>query len=96
MGHKIIRLSPFPFLIQSYQNHMDASKCEVATKNTTFKIKNIRKLLEEAVSHESMYDWKKCFEHAERLREKDIIKECVCDETTQNFDFNLQDNSVSK
>ncbi|KAG8226068.1 hypothetical protein J437_LFUL006375, partial [Ladona fulva] len=47
-------------------------RSEVGKKNKTFRIADIRLLLEQAVSHVTVEDWKKCVGHAERLHEEDF------------------------
>lgn len=68
-------------------------KGEIAEKNNTFKISDVRRLLDEALDKATIDDWKKCVRHAEKLQEEDYRKECIRDVTTQNVIINLESDS---
>jgi len=96
MGHEVVRLPPYHCQYNPIEMVWAQVKGEVAQKNTTFKIIDIKKLLEDAVRNVSIDDWKRCVNHAERLQEEDFIKEGLRDEIMKQFIINLEDESDSE
>lgn len=50
-------------------------KGEVASKNTTFKIADVERLMHEAIDAVTQSNWERCVRHAEKLQEEDYAKE---------------------
>ncbi|KAF0757600.1 Uncharacterized protein FWK35_00007094 [Aphis craccivora] len=50
-------------------------KHQVATKNTTFKIADVEKLMHEAIDSVTKEDWINCVRHTEKIQEEDYKKE---------------------
>ena len=95
MGHEVIRLPPYHCHYNPIELIWAQVKSEIAHKNNTFKIKDVRKLLEEALLNVSVDDWKKCVQHAEKLQEEDFIKSGIRDEVIEKIVINLRDDSES-
>jgi transposase len=95
MGHEVVRLPPYHCQYNPIELIWAQVKGEVAARNKTFKIKDVRKLLEEALCRVTVDNWKKCVEHAEKLQEEDFVKEGVRDDTIQELIINLREDSDS-
>lgn len=93
MGHEVIRLPPYHCQYNPIELIWAQIKREVADKNSTFKIRDVRKLLEDAIKHVTIEDWQKCVAHAERLQEEDFVKEGLRDERIQSIVINLREDS---
>jgi len=50
-------------------------KRQVATKNTTFKIADVEKLMHEAIDSVTKEDWINCVRNTEKIQEEDYKKE---------------------
>lgn len=90
MGHEVIRLPPYHCQYNPIELIWAQVKREVADKNKTFKMNNVRDLMTEALQNVTIEDWKKCVVHAERLQEEDYIKEGIRDENVQSIIINLR------
>lgn len=95
MGHEVVRIPPYHCQYNPIELVWAQVKNEVSEKNKTFKIRDVRKLTEDAISHVSVDNWRKCCEHAEKLQEDDFVKEGLRDEKMQSLIINLQDDSDS-
>lgn len=95
MGHEVVRLPPYHCQYNPIELIWAQIKGEVATKNNTFKINDVKKLLEEAIKKVTVDDWQKCVRHAENLQEADFIKEGLRDENLQRMVVNLRDDDSS-
>ncbi|XP_054272538.1 uncharacterized protein LOC128992822 [Macrosteles quadrilineatus] len=95
MGHEVIRLPPYHCQYNSIELIWAQVKGEVAQNNTSFKIKDVRNLLENAMNHVTVKDWKKCVIHAENIQEEDFLKEGLRDEIMEPFITNLHDDTDS-
>lgn len=93
MGHEVVRLPPYHCQYNPIELIWAQVKSEIAHKNKTFKIKDVRKLLEEALLNVTVDDWKKCVKHAEELQEDDFVKSGIRDDATERIVINLQDDS---
>jgi len=80
MGHEVVRLPPYHCQYNPIELIWAQVKGEVAMKNTTFKIDDVEKLLNEALDNVSVDNWKKCTEHCHKLQDDDFIKEGLRDE----------------
>ena len=74
MGHEVIRLPPYHCQYNPIELIWAQVKGEVATKNTTFKIADVEKLMHEAIDAVTIGNWEKCVRHAEELQNKDFGK----------------------
>lgn len=79
-GHEVIRLPPYHCQYNPIELVWAQVKNEVATKNKTFKIADVEKLVDEAISNVSIENWQKCVEHAELLQDEDLRKAHLCEE----------------
>lgn len=95
LGHEVVRLPPYHCKYNPIEMIWAQVKGDVATRNNTFKIKDVRRLLEEALCRVTVENWKSCVRHSEELQEEDFIKEGIRDEVIQRFVINLQDESDS-
>lgn len=79
-GHEVVRLPPYHCQYNPIELVWAQVKNEVATKNNTFKIADVEKLLHEAISNVSIENWQKCVKHAEHLQDEDLKKAHICDD----------------
>jgi len=93
MGHEVVRLPPYHCQYNPIELIWAQVKGEVATKNSTYKISDVRTLLENAVKNISKEDWEKCVKHAEKLQEDDFVKEGLRDEIMERIIVNLEEES---
>ncbi|GBN61065.1 hypothetical protein AVEN_26428-1 [Araneus ventricosus] len=70
-------------------------KGEIAYKDKSFKIKDVRKLLDEALLNVTVDDWKKCIKHADKLQEEDFAESGTIDDAIERIVIKLQDDSES-
>lgn len=80
MCQEVVRLSPYHCQYNPIELISAQIKGEVARKNTTFKIDEVEKLLNEALDIVSVDNLKKCTEHCHKLQDEDFIKEGLRDE----------------
>lgn len=95
MGHEVVRLPPYHCQYNPIELIWAQVKGQIAFKNKTFKIKDVRKLLHEALLNVTVDDWKKCVKHAEKLQEEDFAKSGIRDEAMERIVINLQEDSES-
>jgi transposase len=100
MGHEVIRLPPYSCQYNPIELIWAQVKGEVATKNTTFKIADVEKLMHEAIDAVTTENWEKCVRHAEQLQNKDFEKkgfrDCILEPIILTIDPNDSDCSSSK
>lgn len=100
MGHEVIRLPPYHCQYNPIELIWAQVKGEVATKNTTFKIADVEKLMHEAIDAVTTENWEKCVRHAEQLQNKDFEKEgfrdCILEPIILTIDPNDSDCSSSE
>lgn len=80
MGHEVIRLPPFHCQYNPMELIWAQIKGEVASKNTTFKMEDVEKLIHEAMDAVTIDDWKKHVKHVEVIQETDYEKERLRDD----------------
>lgn len=95
MGHEVVRLPPYHCQYNPIELIWAQVKGEIASKNTTFKINDVRSLLEEALNNVTITNWENSVRHSEKLQEDDFIKEGVRDDVVQPFLINLRDSDSS-
>lgn len=93
MGHEVVRLPPYHCQYNPLELIWAQVKGEVADKNCTFKIKDVRKLLQDSINNVSVEDWQNCVRHAEALQEEDFVKEGLRDNCIENIIIRLCDDS---
>ena len=93
MGHEVVRLPPYHCQYNPIELIWAQVKNDVAKRNNAFKIKDVRRLLLEALERVTIEDWSKCVNRCDRLQEEDFIKEGIRDEIIQRIVINLQDDS---
>ncbi|XP_025196208.1 uncharacterized protein LOC112595285 [Melanaphis sacchari] len=81
-GNEVIRLPPYHCQYNPIELIWAQVKGEVATKNTTFKIADVEKLLHKAIDAVTTENWEKCIRYAEQLQknkdfEKERFKDCI-------------------
>ncbi|GBM87516.1 hypothetical protein AVEN_200685-1 [Araneus ventricosus] len=67
IGHEVVRLPPYHCQCNPIELIWEQIKDGLTYKNKTFKIKDVRKLLDEALLKVTANNWKKCVKHAEKL-----------------------------
>ncbi|KAL4084167.1 hypothetical protein QTP88_028000 [Uroleucon formosanum] len=75
MGHEVVRLPPYHCQYNLIEMIWAQVKRQVATKNTTFKIAGVEKLMHEAIDSVTKEDWINCVRHTEKIQEEDYKKE---------------------
>jgi len=75
MGHEVIILSPYHCQYNPIELVWAQVINEVTTKNTTFKLADVKKLIYEAINSVKKENWEKCVKHAEKLQNIDFEKE---------------------
>lgn len=93
MGHEVIRLPPYHCQYNPIELIWAQIKREVEENNCTFKIRDVMKLLEDAIKNVTIEDWQNCVAHAERLLEEDFAKGGLRGEQIQRILINLRDDS---
>ncbi|KAF0759632.1 DDE 3 domain-containing protein [Aphis craccivora] len=71
MGHEVVRLPPYHCQYNPIEMIWAQVKRQVATKNTTFKIADVEKLMHEAINSVTKEDWINCVRHTEKIQEED-------------------------
>ncbi|GBL83126.1 hypothetical protein AVEN_165343-1 [Araneus ventricosus] len=96
IGFEVVRLPPYHCQYNLIEIIWAQVKGEIAYKNKTFKIKDVRKLLDEALLNVTVEDWKKkCAKYAEKLQEEDFAKSGSRDDAIERIVINLQDDRES-
>lgn len=94
MGHEVLRLPPYHCEYNPIELIWAKVKREVAEQNKTFKIQDVRILLEEALERVTTEDWANCVRHCNKIQEEDFAKEIgERDCYFQQIVVNLQDDS---
>lgn len=83
MGHEVVRLPPYHCQYNPIELIWAQVKNEVATKNVSFKISDVEKLVNEALDAVTIDNWRRCVSHYEKLQENDFIKEGLRDEVLE-------------
>jgi transposase len=94
MGHEVLRLPPYHCQYNPIELIWAKVKREVAENNSTFKIQDVRRLLEEALERVSKEDWANCVQHCNKIQEDDFAKEIgERDNYIQQIIVNLEDDT---
>lgn len=75
MGHEVVRLPPYHCQYNPIEMIWAQVKGQVASKNTTFKMADVEKLMHEAIDSVKKENWVNCVRHAERIQDEDYEKE---------------------
>lgn len=75
MEHEVVRLPPYHCQYNPIELIWAQVKGEVASKNNTFKIDDVERLMHEAIDAVTQSNWERCVRHAEKLQEEDYAKE---------------------
>lgn len=67
----------------------------MAELNTTFKIADVEKLVNEVVDSVTVDDWKRCVKHCEQLQESDYIKQELRDEILEPIIITINPDETS-
>jgi transposase len=63
----VLRLPPYHCELNPIELIWAQIKNEVASKNITFKLRDVKPLFQEAVEHVTDENWKKCIEHSKKI-----------------------------
>lgn len=88
-GHTVVRLPPYHCHYNPIEMVWAKVKGEVASRNNTFKIKDVERLLHDAIDNVTVEDWAARVKHAEKLQIEDYEKECARIATIENITVNL-------
>lgn len=95
MGHEVVRLPPYHCQYNPIELIWSQVKGEVAEQNKTFKIKDVRNLLEESIKRVTVEDWKNCVRHSENIQKEDFLKEIgIRDDNFQRIVVDLQNDTT--
>jgi hypothetical protein len=75
MGLEVVRLPPYHCQYNPIEMIWAQVKRQVATKNTTFKIADVEKLMHEAIDSVTKENWINCVRHTDKIQEKDYQEE---------------------
>jgi transposase len=96
MGHEVLRLPPYHCQYNPIELIWAQVKSEVASKNVTYKISDVEKLVNEALDAVTVDNWKKCVSHCEKLQDEDFIKEGLRDEILESIILTINPNEDSE
>lgn len=91
MGHTVVRLPPYHCQYNPIELVWAQVKGEVASKNNTFKIKDVERLLNEALDNVTIEDWASRVRHAEKLQNEDFERECGRANFMESVTINLEE-----
>lgn len=100
-GHYVLRLPPYYCELNPIELIWGIIKSDVAVTNTTFKISDVKTLLEAAISKMTPENWQKAEAHVVELEEEMFAKEIRMDSTISNdcllasYRFSLDDDTSS-
>jgi len=95
MGHSVVRLPPYHCQYNPIELIWAQIKNKVAELNTTFKIADVEKLVNEVIDSVTVEDWKRCVKHCEELQESDFIKEGLRDEILEPIIITINPDETS-
>lgn len=84
-GHTTLRLPPYHPELNPIEKIWALIKNWVASKNVTFKMADVRKLVEEKFCSVGREEWKKVCDHVKKHEQDLITKEHLIDDTTEHF-----------
>lgn len=93
-GHFVLRLPPFHCNLNPIELIWSQIKGYVARHNTSFKLRDIRPLVELAASRVSADDWKKCIQHVIKEEERMWELDGMVDFVVDNLIINTADSST--
>lgn len=98
MGHEAVRLLPYHCQYNLIEFIWAQVKDEVATKNMSFKISDMEKLVNEELDAVTVDNWKRYASHCEKLQNEDFIKKGLRDEVLEPIimTFNPDEDSKSE
>lgn len=91
-GHTIVRLPPYHCNFNPIELVWSQVKGFVASNNTTFKIRDIRPLVETSVTHVTAEKWKNCIAHAIKEEDRMWNLDGISDEIVDNFVIHIGGN----
>lgn len=89
LGFKVIRLPPYHCHYNPIEMVWSHLKRCVASKNTTFKLKDVQTLFMEAVDSYPSDSWEKCVNHVKTEMDNDWLSEGLDDNSVQELIINL-------
>lgn len=90
-GHSVLRLPPYHPTLNPIELIWAQVKNNVARKNTTFKLEDVKKLLNEEFAAVTKEDWEKCCANARKYETEYWENETIVDVQTEELIINLQD-----
>ena len=90
-GHEILRLPPYHCVL----NPNELVWSQVARNNKTFKIGDVKALVEQGIKEVTKEKWKGCIEHVIAEEETFWKSDGLCDCIVDHLEINLADTSSS-
>ena len=94
-GHRVVRLPPYHCQYNPIELIWAQVKNNVAKKNT-FKMRDLKPLLEESLTHVTQHNWTKAVRHAEELRDQDGKRDIAAEKFIESFIVNITEASGSE
>lgn len=91
-GHKVVRLPPYHCQYNPIELIWAQVKTYIAKRNT-FKLAQLKLLVEEALSMVTPDNWKEAVKHAEKLQEEDIKQDTAVERLVDSFIINTEESS---
>lgn len=92
-GHTVVRLPPYHPELNPIELIWAKVKGNVAKRNVTFKLEDVRKITEEEFSHVTVEAWQNCCEHVKKIEKQYIEHEHFVDVQTEEVIINLGEDS---
>ncbi|XP_066965440.1 uncharacterized protein [Macrobrachium rosenbergii] len=91
-GHKIVRLPPYHCQYKPIELIWAQVKSCVAKKNT-FKVADLKILVQEALNNVTEENWKNAVGHVEKIQKEDAHLDLAVDELVDTFNIGIADSS---
>ncbi|XP_066958850.1 uncharacterized protein [Macrobrachium rosenbergii] len=91
-GHKIVRIPPYHCQYNPIELIWAQVKSYIAKKNT-FKLADLKILVQEAVNNVTAENWKNAAEHVGKIQEEDARQDAAVDKLVDSFVINIADSS---
>lgn len=95
-GHSAIRLPPYHPELNPIENIWGILKNWVATRNVSFKLDDVKRLVEEKCANIGGSEWESVCAKAKRIEEDYVRQEVLTDELQSEFVINLESDDSSE
>ncbi|XP_076653174.1 uncharacterized protein LOC143359248 isoform X2 [Halictus rubicundus] len=99
-NHTVLRLPPYHYELNPIVSAWAMVKRYVEAGNTSYKLENVKKLIEDAVEHVTVESWQNFIRHTieeeNKLLQMDHITDDLMDELTDTSDWSIEDEEESE